>query len=120
MSESLIDRISREHEITVEPTMATESGRELYHCACNVRTERGVRALLSDEQYHEHLIEVTEAAVRQQLAAEVWALEHDADAMRREVWAGKSIAWVEGWDAAVLTAGRIVHGEPILAAGGEA
>ena len=33
MSESLIDRISREHEITVEPTMATESGRELYHCA---------------------------------------------------------------------------------------
>lgn len=74
MSESLIDRISREHEITVEPTMATESGRELYHCACNVRTERGVRALLSDEQYHEHLIEVTEAAVREQIAAELHRL----------------------------------------------
>ena len=65
-----------------------------------------------------HVAIVTEVAVRQQLAAEVWALEHDADTMRREVWEGKLIMWVQGWDAAVLTAGRIVHGEPILAARG--
>ena len=67
----LIDRIAREHEITVDPTVATESGRELYHCACGVRTEFGRPALLSDEQYHEHLIEVTEAAVRSQIASEL-------------------------------------------------
>ena len=65
----LIDRIAREHEITVDPTVATESGRELYHCACGVRTEFGRPALLSDKQYHEHLIEVTEAALREQIAA---------------------------------------------------
>lgn len=35
----LIDRIAREHEITVDPTVGTESGRELYHCACGVRTD---------------------------------------------------------------------------------
>ena len=76
---ALTDRIAREHEITVDPTVATESGRELYHCACGVRTEFGRPALLSDEQYHEHLIEVTEAAVREQIAAELhrWAAIED-------------------------------------------
>ena len=80
-------------------------------CLCGWRQQRDNGQI----GYNRHLIEVTEAAVREQAAVEIEALEHDADTMRREVWAGKSIAWVDGWDSAVRTAVLA-----ILAAGGEA
>lgn len=76
-------------------------------CMCGWRQDR-VNGQIG---YNRHLIEVTEAAVREQAAVEIEALEHDADTMRREVWAGRSIAWVEGWDAATLAAAEIARGE---------
>ena len=116
MTVDIADRITREHKIS---SIGGNGKTEIVFCICGLRCENeddGDDGFLAG--YWRHVAIVTEVAVRQQLAAEVWALERDADTMRREVWEGKSIMWVQGWDAAVLTAGRIVHGEPILAAGG--
>ena len=80
-------------------------------CLCGWRQQRDNGQI----GYNRHLIEVTEAAVREQAAVEIEALEHDAEATRSELRAGLPVAWVEGWDSAVRTAGLA-----ILAAGGEA
>ena len=104
----IADRITREHKIG---SIGGNSKTEIAFCSCGARCENkddGDDGFLAG--YWRHIAVVTEVAVRQQLAAEVWALEHDADTMRREVWAGKSIAWVEGWDAATLAAAEIARG----------
>ena len=94
MTADIADRITREHKIS---SIGGNGKTEIVFCICGLRCENeddGDDGFLAG--YWRHIAVVTEVAVRQQAAAEVWALEHDADTMRREVWAGKSIAWVEG------------------------
>lgn len=99
----LSDRIASEHQPVWSGIV---DDRDVYICHCQDEDDRTFAAHLA------HIAELTERAVREQIAAEIEQRAHSRDDLMRVVRAGGSTDWVTGWDAATLTAAGIARGEP--------
>lgn len=85
-----------------------------FDCSCghNITPPRdGSGFATHADMYARHVAEVTEAAVRAQVAADIEAREFTREVVRDLVRFGGSVEWSEGHDDAVHLAARIARGE---------
>ncbi|HLS01112.1 MAG TPA: hypothetical protein VK054_03905, partial [Beutenbergiaceae bacterium] len=59
----------------------------------------------------QHVAEVTEAAVRAAVVADIEDLEHTSQQVKEGVRHGRTVAYFEGYEQAVVHAARIAEGE---------